>query len=50
MEEKRNLVRPFSLYNFQQAIQTLNPKLDKKKIMSFFKCLDTGGNGSVSTE
>lgn len=41
MEEKKKLIRPFSLYNFQNATQSLNPKLEKKKIMNFFKQLDT---------
>ena len=50
MEEKKKLIRPFSLYFFQQAVQPLNPKLEKKKIMGFFKQLDTEGNGSLSTE
>ena len=49
-EEKRNLVRPFSLLDFSQAIQATVKKIDKKKIMSFFKCLDSSSNGSISTD
>ena len=49
-EEKRNLVRPFSLLDFSQAMQAITKKIDKKKIMYFFKCLDASNNGSISTD
>ena len=49
-EEKKNLVKPFSLLDFSQAIQSISKKVDRKKIMYFFKCLDSSCNGSVSTD
>ena len=49
-EERRNLVKPFSLLDFSQAIQAISKKIDKKKIMFFFKCLDSSSNGSISTD
>ena len=49
-EEKRNLVRPFSLLDFSQSIQAIAKKIERKKIMYYFKCLDSSNNGSISTD
>lgn len=31
-------------------MQLLNKSVDKKKIMQYYKCLDSSGNGSISTD
>lgn len=44
------LVKPFSLLDFFQVMQSINKNCDKKKVMHFFKAMDTSNNGSVSTD
>ena len=49
-QDQRKLIRPFSINYFAKVIQSISKGADKKKIINYFKCLDTSYNGSVSTD
>jgi hypothetical protein len=43
-------MRSFSLGDVNEALVKLSKKFPKKDMMTIFKILDKGGNGSTSTE